>query len=236
MKVINESEFVNEVKEGLVLVDFYADWCGPCKMLSPVLEQINKENSVVNQNVFKFEKSLESIVFTSKPELKNVFKDFLKKVKNLNTDEIFDNDEECFNVVLAFTTIQKKFMIKNSPTSKVLTINKPEELKSMLNSFFYKANEKEKLWTGCIRNISVINEKSFSNAKLVIFCAVDKEVPMNPSSVRETLISELENILNVDNAFKVDYDRLESQSDKLIFEYDNEKNKSKLSNKKIMKF
>lgn len=59
---------------------------------------------------------------------------------------------------------------------------------------------------------------------------------MNPSSVRETLISELENILNVDNAFKVDYDRLESQSDKLIFEYDNEKNKSKLSNKKIMKF
>ena len=47
MKVIKESEFINEVKEGLVLVDFYADWCGPCKMLSPVLEQINKENKDV---------------------------------------------------------------------------------------------------------------------------------------------------------------------------------------------
>lgn len=47
MKVINESEFVNEVKDGLVLVDFYAEWCGPCKMLSPVLEQINKENKDV---------------------------------------------------------------------------------------------------------------------------------------------------------------------------------------------
>ena len=47
MKVINESEFVNEVKKGLVLVDFYAEWCGPCKMLSPVLEQINKENKDV---------------------------------------------------------------------------------------------------------------------------------------------------------------------------------------------
>lgn len=47
MKVIKESEFINEVKDGLVLVDFYADWCGPCKMLSPVLEQINNEDDEV---------------------------------------------------------------------------------------------------------------------------------------------------------------------------------------------
>lgn len=54
MKVINESEFVNEVREGLVLIDFYAEWCGPCKQISKILEQINRENrnvKVVKVNI-----------------------------------------------------------------------------------------------------------------------------------------------------------------------------------------
>ena len=43
MKIVKTNEFDDVVKEGVVLVDFYADWCGPCKMISPILKELSGE-------------------------------------------------------------------------------------------------------------------------------------------------------------------------------------------------
>ncbi len=43
IKLLVEDTFNKEIQHGVYLVDFYADWCGPCRMMTPVLEKVAKE-------------------------------------------------------------------------------------------------------------------------------------------------------------------------------------------------
>ena len=46
-KKVNSSEFKSEVLDhkGVVLVDFFATWCGPCKALTPIVDKLSEEMS-----------------------------------------------------------------------------------------------------------------------------------------------------------------------------------------------
>jgi len=81
---LNNEVFNNEIKDGLVLVDFYAVWCGPCKMMHPVIDELVKNNDVkvVKVNVDNHEELARKYAVMSIPTLM-LFKDGKEVEKNI---------------------------------------------------------------------------------------------------------------------------------------------------------
>ena len=46
--IVTDESFEEVVKSnGLILIDFWAEWCGPCKRVSPILDEISKEHGIL---------------------------------------------------------------------------------------------------------------------------------------------------------------------------------------------
>lgn len=69
---LKDEDFNKEIEKDLVLVDFYADWCGPCRMLSPLIEELAEENKnvkVIKVNVDEREDIARNYAVMSIPTL-----------------------------------------------------------------------------------------------------------------------------------------------------------------------
>ena len=51
----NEKDFKELIKSDKILVDFFANWCGPCKMLAPVLEKAESDVKVIKVDTDEYE-------------------------------------------------------------------------------------------------------------------------------------------------------------------------------------
>jgi thioredoxin 1 len=78
IKKLTEETFEKEVQNGVTLVDFFADWCGPCRMLAPVLEKVAKDvqgkATIAKLDIDHAQKIASSFQVTSIPTL-ILFKD-----------------------------------------------------------------------------------------------------------------------------------------------------------------
>jgi len=97
MKVIeNVSEFQDSIKNGIVIVDFFAEWCGPCRMMDNVLRKVEKEL----QNIPIIKVNVDSL-----PQLAMEY-----GVKGIPTIVIFQDGEEKDRIIglVGVDTIKQK--------------------------------------------------------------------------------------------------------------------------------
>lgn len=62
---LSTKDFEEKIQEGVTLVDFYAPWCGPCKMMSPIIDELSSE--------YKGRANIYKVNVDNEPDLANRF-------------------------------------------------------------------------------------------------------------------------------------------------------------------
>ncbi len=101
IKNLTSKDFNEFIEAGVGVVDFYADWCGPCKILSPIIEQIAKDMKEIKFGKIDVDKeqelaqrfevmSIPTLIFFKKNEQADRAvgviskEEIIKKIKNIS--------------------------------------------------------------------------------------------------------------------------------------------------------
>jgi thioredoxin 1 len=96
---MNIEKFTEDLGNDLIMVDFYADWCGPCRTLGPMIERISEEKNV-------------KLLKVDADEFKDIATSF--SVKGIPTVIFFKEGQEIDRVVgLKQTTVYKEIIEKH---------------------------------------------------------------------------------------------------------------------------
>lgn len=73
IKHLDDENFQKTIDNGVTLVDFFADWCGPCRMIAPIIEELSSEFSgkatIAKLDIEKAQTTTSSLGVTSIPTL-----------------------------------------------------------------------------------------------------------------------------------------------------------------------
>lgn len=73
IKYLNDDNFQSTVDHGVTLVDFYADWCGPCRMIAPIVEALAEDMKdsaqIAKLDIEKAQKTTSDFGVTSIPTI-----------------------------------------------------------------------------------------------------------------------------------------------------------------------
>jgi|AntAceMinimDraft_16_1070373.scaffolds.fasta_scaffold30682_3 thioredoxin 1 len=104
IKILNNKNFKMQIRKGIVMVDFWASWCAPCKMMTPILNEIAEKESKRVQ--------VAKVNVEYNQQLAKKF-----KVKNIPTLIIFQNGKEVKRIT-GFKT--KKILMKEIDKLKTI--------------------------------------------------------------------------------------------------------------------
>lgn len=93
MLVLKDEKFGELIRNGIWLVDFYADWCGPCKLISPIIEELDGDIDIIKVNVDHHPDLANEFKIMSIPAIL-YFKEgkLVKRVTGFQSKEAFIND------------------------------------------------------------------------------------------------------------------------------------------------